>query len=95
MVDAKGNLDASQRAQSKDLLIAYKDTIAHLTREAREFIEDAACQVREKVADLKDIDFAEVSEKARKSVGRNPGKALLISAGVGLAIGIILRAIRH
>jgi len=95
MADANGNLDVGQSSQSRDLLTNDEDKIAHLTREVRDFIEDAACQVREKVAALKDIDFAEVSEKARKSVGRNPGKALLISAAIGLAIGITLRAIRN
>ncbi|HET7710947.1 MAG TPA: DUF883 C-terminal domain-containing protein [Thermoanaerobaculia bacterium] len=44
--------------------------------------------VREKV---EDVDFAALMEQTRNYVRTNPGKALLISIGVGFAIGLLLR----
>jgi len=95
MADAKGRTDALSPEPTKaSPLTSYKETIADLTSQAKDFINDAACQLKNKAADLKDIDLSEISEKARASVRQNPGKALLISAGIGVAIGIVLRATR-
>jgi ElaB/YqjD/DUF883 family membrane-anchored ribosome-binding protein len=66
---------------------------------AREFVNDkydaasgaardAYNQVREKV---EDVDFAAVGDQVRSYVRSNPGKALLISVGVGFIIGLLLR----
>jgi ElaB/YqjD/DUF883 family membrane-anchored ribosome-binding protein len=38
-----------------------------------------------------EIDFEEVTEKVRGYVRSNPGKALLISVGVGFVVGMLLR----
>ena len=45
-------------------------------------------QVREKV---EDVDFGAVADQVRSYVRSNPGKALLISVGVGFLIGLLLR----
>lgn len=66
---------------------------------AREFVNDkysAASdavknqynRVREKV---EDVDFGEITDQIRGYVRSNPGKALLISVGVGFLIGLLLR----
>ncbi len=66
---------------------------------AREFVNDkysAASdamknqynRVREKV---EDVDFDEITDQVRGYVRSNPGKALLISIGVGFVIGLLLR----
>jgi ElaB/YqjD/DUF883 family membrane-anchored ribosome-binding protein len=44
--------------------------------------------VREKV---EDVDFGAVADQVRTYVRSNPGKALLISVGVGFVIGLLLR----
>lgn len=44
--------------------------------------------VREKV---EDVDFGAVTDQVRTYVRSNPGKALLISVGVGFLIGLLLR----
>lgn len=96
MADVKGRTDALSPEPTKEgPLTSYKETIADLTSQAREFIDDAACKLKNKAAELKDIDFGEISEKATAGIRHNPGKALLISAGVGLVIGIVLRATRN
>lgn len=46
-------------------------------------------RVREKV---EDIDFGAVTDQVRSYVRSNPGKALLISVGVGFLIGLLLRS---
>ena len=66
---------------------------------AKEFVEEkyAAAsdavknqynRVREKV---EDTDFGEITDQVRGYVRSNPGKALLISIGVGFVIGLLLR----
>jgi len=43
---------------------------------------------REKV---EDVDFGAITDQVRTYVRSNPGKALLISVGVGFLIGLLLR----
>ncbi len=45
-------------------------------------------RVREKV---EDVDFGAITDQVRTYVRSNPGKALLISVGVGFLIGLLLR----
>ena len=45
-------------------------------------------QMREKV---EDVDFGAVADQVRSYVRSNPGKALLLSVGIGFVIGLLLR----
>ena len=45
-------------------------------------------RVREK---WEDVDFGAVTDQVRSYVRSNPGKAILISVGVGFLIGLLLR----
>jgi ElaB/YqjD/DUF883 family membrane-anchored ribosome-binding protein len=49
---------------------------------------NAYSSAREKV---EDVDFGAVTDQVRTYVKSNPGKALLISVGVGFLIGLLLR----
>ena len=40
---------------------------------------------------MEDVDFGAVTDQVRTYVRSNPGKALLISVGVGFIIGLLLR----
>jgi ElaB/YqjD/DUF883 family membrane-anchored ribosome-binding protein len=51
-------------------------------------VRDGYNTVREKV---EDVDFGAISDQVRTYVRSNPGKALLISVGVGFLIGLLLR----
>lgn len=55
---------------------------------AREFMGNKYNEMREKVDD---VDFGAVTDQVRSYVRSNPGKALLISIGVGFVIGLLLR----
>lgn len=45
-------------------------------------------QMREKV---EDVDFGAVADQVRSYVRSNPGKALLLSVGIGFVVGLLLR----
>lgn len=67
---------------------------------AKEFVGDkysaASGAVRERYSAVRgkvdDIDFEEVTENVRGYVRSNPGKALLISVGIGFVVGLLLRS---
>jgi ElaB/YqjD/DUF883 family membrane-anchored ribosome-binding protein len=51
-------------------------------------VRNAYSSTRERV---EDVDFGEITDQVRTYVRSNPGKALLISVGVGFLIGLLLR----
>ena len=55
---------------------------------AKEFMGNKYNEMRERVDD---VDFGAVTDQVRSYVRSNPGKALLISIGVGFVIGLLLR----
>ena len=55
---------------------------------AKEFVGNKYNEMRERVDD---VDFGAVTDQVRSYVRSNPGKALLISIGVGFVIGLLLR----
>jgi ElaB/YqjD/DUF883 family membrane-anchored ribosome-binding protein len=69
---------------------------------AKEYVSEkysaAAGAVKEKYGAAKekfdDIDFAGTTDQVRSYVRSNPGKALLISVGIGFVIGLLMRRSR-
>ncbi len=55
---------------------------------ASDAVKDKYNAAREKI---EDVDFGAILDQARSYVRSNPGKALLISVGVGFVIGLLLR----
>jgi ElaB/YqjD/DUF883 family membrane-anchored ribosome-binding protein len=55
---------------------------------ASDAVRDQYNRVREKV---EDVDFGAITDQVRSYVRSNPGKALLISVGVGFLVGLLLR----
>lgn len=51
-------------------------------------VRDGYNAMRERV---EDVDFGAITDQVRTYVRSNPGKALLISVGVGFVIGLLLR----
>jgi ElaB/YqjD/DUF883 family membrane-anchored ribosome-binding protein len=56
---------------------------------AKDYMGNKYNAMREKV---EDIDFGSITDQMRSYVRSNPGKALLISIGVGFLIGLLLRS---
>lgn len=65
-----------------------KDYASDKYRAASGAVRDGYNSVREKVDD---VDFGAVTDQVRTYVRSNPGKALLISVGVGFVVGLLLR----
>lgn len=65
----------------------------------RQFVNDTYENASGKVRDgynamrerVEDVDFGAITDQVRTYVRSNPGKALLISVGVGFLIGLLLR----
>ena len=51
-------------------------------------MRDGYNSMREKV---EDVDFGAITDQVRTYVRSNPGKALLISVGIGFLVGLLLR----
>src|SRR5258708_4076832 len=65
-----------------------KDFVNEKYDKASDAMRDQYNKVREKV---EDVDFGAVADQVRSYVRSNPGKALLLSVGVGFLIGLLLR----
>ncbi len=59
---------------------------------ASDAVKNQYNRVREKV---EDVDFGAITDQVRSYVRSNPGKALLISVGVGFLVGLMLRRDDH
>lgn len=65
-----------------------KDYAGEKYRAASGAVRDGYNTVRERVDD---VDFGAITDQVRTYVKSNPGKALLISVGVGFIVGLLLR----
>lgn len=65
-----------------------KEFVGEKYQEASGKVRDGYNSMREKVDD---VDFGAITDQVRSYVRSNPGKALLISVGVGFLIGLLLR----
>ena len=80
----KGSADESDTSR----FARAKDFADEKYSAASDAVKNQYNRVRERV---EDIDFGEVTDQVRGYVRSNPGKALLISVGVGFLIGLLLR----
>lgn len=78
----------SQSAQN------YGERISEAATHAKEYVSDKVSVVGDKLKDLQNADLNELAENAKNYARKNPGQALLISAGVGLLLGMVLRGRR-
>lgn len=65
-----------------------KDYVNEQYSRASGKVRDGYNTVREKV---EDVDFGAITDQVRGYVRSNPGKALLISVGIGFVVGLMLR----
>jgi len=65
-----------------------KDFVNEKYSAASDAVRGQYNRVREKV---EDVDFGAITDQVRGYVRSNPGKALLISVGVGFLVGLLLR----
>ena len=72
----------------------YGQKISDAASHAKEYLGDKVSVVGDKIKDLQNADLGELAENAKNYARQKPGQALLISAGVGLLLGLILRGRR-
>ena len=65
-----------------------RDFVSDKYSSASDAMKNQYNRVREKVDD---VDFGEITDQVRTYVRSNPGKAMLISIGVGFVVGLLLR----
>lgn len=75
------------RAQAED----FGRRINEAATRAKEFASEKFAQAETKFNELKDKDPRELVENAKEYTRQNPGQALLITAAVGVVIGMLLR----
>ena len=66
-----------------------RDFVSDKYSAASDTVKNQYNRVKEKVDD---VDFGAVADQVRSYVRSNPGKALLISVGVGFVVGLLLRS---
>ena len=69
----------------------YGQKLSDVATQAKDFVADKVSVVGDKVKDLKNADIGELAENAKEYARRKPGQALLISAAVGLVLGLLVR----
>ena len=69
----------------------YAGKVSDVAVQAKDYVTDKVGAVSDKI---KEIDFAELSDNAREYARKNPGQTILISAGVGLLLGLLIRGRR-
>ncbi len=72
----------------------YGQKLTEAATHAKDYIADKASVVSDKFKDLQNADLGELAENAKEYARRKPGQALLISAAVGLVLGLLVRGRR-
>ena len=72
----------------------YGQKISEAATQAKDYVSDKVSVVGDKLKELQNADIGEVAENAKEYARKNPAQAILISAAVGLVLGLILRGRR-
>ena len=72
----------------------YGQKLTEVATQAKDFVADKVSVVGDKFKDLQNADLGELAENAKDYARRKPGQALLISAAVGLVLGLLVRGRR-
>jgi len=73
---------------------AGSGTATALSQTAQDYVADKVSVVGDKLKDLQNADLGQLADNAKDYARKNPGQAILISAGVGLLLGLIVRGRR-
>lgn len=72
----------------------YGKKVTEVATQAKDYVTDKVSIVGEKIKDLQNADLGQLADNAKDYARKNPGQAILISAGVGLLLGLIVRGRR-
>ena len=72
----------------------YAGKVSDVAVHAKDYVTDKASLVSDKIKEFSHKDIGEVAENAKEYARQNPGQAILISAGIGLLLGLLVRGRR-
>ena len=70
------------------------DKVSEAATQAKDSVSDKVFVVGDKIKNLQNVDLSELAENAKAYARQKPGQALLISASVGLLLGLVIRGRR-
>jgi ElaB/YqjD/DUF883 family membrane-anchored ribosome-binding protein len=70
----------------------YGQKITDAASTAKDFVSDKISVAGDKLKDLQNVDYRQVTEDAKNYAREKPGQALLISAAAGFLIGLLLKS---
>ncbi len=82
---------ADFKAQAQE----YGQKLSEAAGKAKDYLSERATVAGEKFKELQNKDLSEIKDDAKEFARNNPGKTIAISAGVGLLIGLLIRAGRR
>ena len=88
MADTTSGAGAGTDAGNDSRFGKAKDFVNEKYSAASDFTRNQYNRAKEK---MEDVDFGAITDQVRSYVRSNPGKALLISVGVGFLVGLLLR----
>lgn len=86
-----GGFGAEQTTNLAQTAQQYAGKVSDAATQAKDYVTEKVGAMGDKI---KDIDFKELSQNCTDYARKNPGQAMLISAGVGLLLGILVRGRR-
>src|SRR5215204_2605948 len=72
----------------------YGRKINEAASHAKDYVSEKVSVVGDKFKELQNADLGELAENAKQYARQKPGQALLISAAVGMLLGLIFRGRR-
>lgn len=72
----------------------FTDKIAETVSQAKDYLSDKVGAVGGKIKDFATDDLSGMAEKAKDFARQNPGQAIMVAAGAGLLLGLIVRGRR-
>ena len=69
----------------------YGQKISDAASQEKDYVADKVQVVGDKFKELQNADLGELAENAKNYARQKPGQALLISAAVGLVLGLLVR----
>lgn len=90
-IENEENLDDEYLGDLKMQAQEYQEKLQEAAGKAKDFATEKFSQAGDKLKDLQDKDPQEVIEDVKDYARRKPGQTILISAAIGLALGMIFR----
>ena len=88
-----GGLSHGENDTDKGLNTAT-DKIAEVVTQAKDYLGDTVNTVGGKIKDFATDDLGGLAEKAKDFARQNPGQAILVAAGAGVLLGLLVRGRR-